>query len=733
MDDDRPSKKKALVPVNNLPEKRYAYQGKVYQHEDNLADVGQRNATWDGYVDDEDDLVDYPVAQDRRRRTITEPMKQSGSRKDYYKDIVEFDGTPKNRIKVGTNKTPSMRSIGKRKPQSDDDDENIIDAAYQNVYESVPPRDPRNLKLTKNSTRMQAPTGTAKKDEPDAMRVISEEKERTKSQVFDIAAPKNKNEGSPLVSQSKRVNDDSLISAKLRRPRSDNDPVVDYIYDNTVGKVVSGAGKAASHASKIGEKGGNAVDSMLDTGAKVGKGIGAGIGAGLGAIDDLAGKFDKSNIGKNIRKQADADYGNFRRKERQFKGSILGTSNYPNNRGYSGYTGSSGRSLNREGIRRLEDLQTRMEYYYRHHIPHPTRGSYDDNEVNLQKKIDKLLRGEAGDSYYTKGGNGGRVVTRDSFFGGSGYGLSSSGKDFSALTTQYSTKDAGGSIMGTAKGGKDATGSIMGARGGKDAAGTIMGQAGQGNREVSYTNVPANRFVGNGKDASGSIIGGRKPTTGGLNLMKTNSNVVVESSDVGFGVGTKNAAGSIIGNKKTASVADLFSSNKPTVKATVPEISEELDPSMLETPVYVPAQERHFGRVNDTKEASRSGIYKRRSGGVRAETRPATKSKLTRKTANGKIAETREVTPSKINRRKTGKIGEDTAVVTPSKLARKKKQATPSKIIGKLGTSGKTISVGVLRRVGEIGTTGSENDIVSKPKIATPSRIVTQKRHGGTA
>ena len=111
-----------------------------------------------------------------------------------------------------------------------------------------------------------------------------------------------------------------------------------------------------------------------------------------------------------------------------------------------------------------------------------------------------------------------------------------------------------------------------------------------------------------------------------------------------------------------------------------------------------------------------------KTGSVKT-TKTATPEGLFSKKEGGVQAETKEASPSKINKRTSGGIRAKT------------RPATPSRLLGKAGNSEKTVTGGLAtRRNGEISTTGTQHGIVSSPKTMTIGSIVTPRRNvGGTS
>ena len=168
----RPSN--ALVPVPNLPEPQFAYQGKLFENEDKIADEAENRYyanQWDEFLETNPEAAnaseDTPVGKDYRGRTVTQSL--AGDRKDYYKDIIGFDGTPRSRIKVGSNQSVGLKRESSKKKRGTwtmpskskskiivDEDEAIIDADYEDVrnspqFRKAQAKDAKDLGLPKKS------------------------------------------------------------------------------------------------------------------------------------------------------------------------------------------------------------------------------------------------------------------------------------------------------------------------------------------------------------------------------------------------------------------------------------------------------------------------------------------------------------------------------------------------------------------------------------------------------
>src|SRR5664280_1635463 len=95
-------------------------------------------------------------------------MHSGGKRAKFYGNVVGYDGTTNGKLEEDLfekpSKSKSRTNVGNNLRDFDkiDEDTAVIDADYQNVYRTVPPRDPRNLGF-----------GKAKREEPAAMRAIS--------------------------------------------------------------------------------------------------------------------------------------------------------------------------------------------------------------------------------------------------------------------------------------------------------------------------------------------------------------------------------------------------------------------------------------------------------------------------------------------------------------------------------------------------------------------------------
>jgi len=175
---------KALVPVPVHPERRFAYVGKVYANEDNIADVGELRAGWDTYnPDDLDIMEDIPIGVGFRGRTKTQKMRSGGQRSKFYEDVVDYEGNPKGKVgNARSNKASKAKSrinVGNNlkdfnKPVKNEP----IDADYVEIppsrFRKAPSRDARNLGLAKKS----------KSTEPAGIAAISKQKRQMKSELF---------------------------------------------------------------------------------------------------------------------------------------------------------------------------------------------------------------------------------------------------------------------------------------------------------------------------------------------------------------------------------------------------------------------------------------------------------------------------------------------------------------------------------------------------------------------
>jgi len=619
----RPSEK-ALVPVPTLPEPQFTYQGKLFENEDKIADEAENRYyanQWDEFLEKNPEAVyaseDIPVGKDYRGRTVTQSP--SGDRKDYYKDILDFDGTPRSRIRAGSHQSVGWKRESRKKkgtwtmPKSKskiivDEDEAIIDADYEDVrnspqFRKAQAKDARDLGLPKRSMK---PVSSQKENPPD-MKAISERKRSTVSEINDIAKSSIKRK--PSLVKSRDLIDESF------------DEVV------KVGKGVAGIGKTVAKA-----------------------GI-AGIGAGFGALDSGVKAFGESAIAKNLRNQAEADYRHMRShgfraaesikgtagNKREISAASLVTQKGRSRKSSSSSSGSSS-SSSRESI---HGFSARYIKEHRGHISlqwfyklqpvefSDVKGYLSNNEINhLRKAANEVFKGHINIGSLSVG----------SISVGSLSGSSSSSKDSVPTLTQKSG-------YGLAKGTKTATiGGLIKKRNHSVSQDTDYGNYGYDN----YGYEPAGTVARVNRNA-GSLVT-TKTRAGGLNTLKTHSDIV--------------------GSTKTATPEGLFSSNKGGVKA-------------------------------QTNEISTSGINKPTSGGVQAQTN--------------------EASPSRLFGKKRGGI------------RAKKRPATPSKLLSKAGDADRTVTAGVIRRSGEIGTTGSENGIVSKSKPVTTGTIVTKKRTGGAS
>jgi hypothetical protein len=287
---------KALVHIQTLPERQYAHEGRVINHERNFAKKAEESYNdkkWNDFLDnyDEEETEDISVGNGFRGMVKTETMKVGGERSKFNSNKVTYAGTAIDKLEnelFDRDVKKAKRScinVGNNLKDFDkiDDDEVIIDADYENIYKTVPPRDVRDVGF-----------GRPKRQEPAAMKAISQKKQSIKSQVTNLASPKNRvEEGSALVSATKMISGESLMSKPsmkekptLVKTRDLVDEGFDALVD--VGKGIAGIGRTVA-----------------------GAGI-AGIGTGFKAIDKGATAFGNSTIGQNIKAQNEADYKHMR-------------------------------------------------------------------------------------------------------------------------------------------------------------------------------------------------------------------------------------------------------------------------------------------------------------------------------------------------------------------------------------------------------------------------------------
>src|SRR5450759_4245213 len=144
-------------------------------------------------------------------------QKMSGARRDYHREIRDKMGDPTGRIRIESNQsvgwkresskkkrgTWTMPSKSKSKAKIIGEDEAIIDADYENVYKTTSPRDARDLGLPERSKR-----STPKRENPPAMRAISDRKRATVSEINELANPSTKRK--PSLVKSRDLVDDAF-------------------------------------------------------------------------------------------------------------------------------------------------------------------------------------------------------------------------------------------------------------------------------------------------------------------------------------------------------------------------------------------------------------------------------------------------------------------------------------------------------------------------------------------
>jgi hypothetical protein len=647
--ESRPSSNKALVPVQVLPERQFAHEGKVINYEDNFAKKAKEryeDQKWNEFLDKNPKFSHIPDEYEElygepdivavgnfRNMPITQKMK--GGRREYYKELRDEWGEPRKRIRVGSNQKVGFTRKSEEKKQKAtwtmpsksksnkvDEDTAVIDADYENVYDTVPPRDPRNIGF-----------GRAKRVEPDAMKAQAKQKEQMKSKINDFAHSKiqNMEEGSgSLVSVTKRVNNDSLVTPSLSpdassEKSSKTEPVLVKTRDriDDAFNVLSDATKGIAGLAKVGA---------------------AGIGAGLGAVDAGAKVFGESTIGKNILGQADAYYKHMRSHGKRAAESIKGTGN---NSQKSGMTAGSLVTLKQHRTHRggsshsssepLEIHGFSYKYAKGSHGKVERRWYYHDREVDL-KTVEAYLTGDE----IKKLRKSADDIFKPNIDAGS---LTSSSSDKGTPTV---TKNNGTPTLVKNKG----TPTLVKKAGYGLVNGTKVATAGglikQRTQNTDYSYEPTYNY--------------NNQTIAGIATTKTAG-----------GLTTKNVGGSIVTNKTNAGGIATMKTNSDVVVGNC-----------------------KTGNIKTTQTATISGINKRKSGGVQADTHT--------------------VTPSKINKRKSGGVRTETR---------------PSQLLGKVGNSEKTITAGVVRRTGEIGTTGSVNGIVGNKKQATVGSIITPRRVTG--
>jgi hypothetical protein len=776
----------ALVPVQVLPEKQYAHEGKIINHEDNFAKKAHEkyeDKKWNEFLDQEEpEMTDVATGTGFRGIVKTEKMAVDGERKKFYSNKVAYGGNAtgklenelfdrdvkksKQRINVGSN----LKDFNKVK-----DDDIYIDADFEDIKKS-----PKFRKVNKDARDLGMPKAKPKREQPAGIRAISDQKEEMKSKINDLANPKNRvDEGSPLVSPTKRVSPESLVTPSQRKRKEFKDPI-DTMFDGLVG-----AGRGIAGVAKAGA---------------------AGVGAGFDALDAGAKVFGNSTIGTNIMGQVDADYKHMRENARHAGNSITAAGGYTTGSSSSSSSSSNSGKYNRTSNGRLEIKgysckmdnsgkikKTIWRYKGEECKSDRVKAALTASEMEILRKdaedisngnynhttgySDSSLKYGDGKSYSGSGSSSGssNTLTRNKDFSA----LTNKGtKDLSALTTKATTKDAAGTIMAT-RGGKDAAGTIMGHTGGKDATGTIMGTGGSGvgygggkdatGTIMGYKNgggsvvgakdatgsIIGNRNTGGGfvggsvggsvgttKDATGSIIGNRN--TGGFGNTRNPDGSIATTKNIGGINTTKNAGGSIIGNRnntggvttmktntnivvgtKTASPSGLFGNKQgsihtQTIQVTPSKINRRKTGNVASGESDLSPSRlfrKNTGQVaSKESELSTSRLFKKGVGQVGAQPIEATKSKIYKRKSGGIHADTREATPSKINKRKSGGI---------------RTESRPSQMLGKIGNSDKTVVAGVTRTEGEIGTNGSGNGIVGNKKQATVGSIITPRRHAG--
>jgi len=506
----RPSEK-ALVPVPTLHEPHFAYQGKLFDNENRIADEAENRYyanQWDEFLKQNPDASeDTPVGKDYRGRTVTQSL--VGDRKDYYKDIIDFDGTPRSRIKVGSNQSVGWKRESRKKKgtwnmpkykkmREEDIDEPIYDADFEDARNS-----PKFRKANKDAKDLGLPKrSTPKREEPAAMRAISDRKRSVVSEINDIDKQSTKKKPSLVKSRD----------------------LVDEAFDalSDVGKTIGKAGKTVAKAGV------------------------AGIGAGFGALDQGATAFGNSTIGKNLKAQADADYKHMRSHGFRAAESIKGTANtgkkagmtagslitpkgHRNVRSKESGTGNIGseESLEIHGIscRYVKGSHGKVE---KHWFYHERQVDFKDVEKVLTAEQIRKLRASADDVF--KG-----HIKIGSLSGSSNNGVPTVGN-----------RGDNGLVNNT-----------------KKAYGLVTQKRIGASHDTDYGYEPAygnNQTIAGVANKTAGVVT-TKTRTGGITTMKTHSDVVV--STIG-GIGT---------SKKIATPEGLFSKKDGGIQAETKEAS----------------------------------------------------------------------------------------------------------------------------------------------------------------
>ena len=200
---------------------------------------------------------------------------------------------------------PSKKRQQKQRKYSFDDDMLILDAKYTEMadeleppkrkeYRTVPPRDARSLKLTKN-----------RKEEPVGIKAISDQKRKIKSQL--------------VKKEPQFVNDGFRIEASAVKPskKSRNNNINDRWLIDAAADELYGAGRAVIKAGKA-------------TGKIVGKAVRDGLDAtkqGIREFNEISEIVCENPMLKNIAAQHEAIMRGMKSQARHTKASIVATGN----------------------------------------------------------------------------------------------------------------------------------------------------------------------------------------------------------------------------------------------------------------------------------------------------------------------------------------------------------------------------------------------------------------------
>ena len=233
---------KSLVTVPVLPENRFAYRGKVYEHEDRFADEGEYRAGWNKYEREHPEELNEINADANRYENEANYVSKYAF--NAHPDRSELDEQMRYNVKNRKKQKKGHKEF-KGKKSAFPEDTPIYDASFREVTDSskfrkAPVRDARELGLATKSKAV----------EPAGIAAISANKRKVKSELLNFNPIKPSK-----PARNNRNGDDWLIDEAFEHVAKAGKAIVKA--GKATGKVAGKAIKEGFQATKKGIQGFN--------------------------------------------------------------------------------------------------------------------------------------------------------------------------------------------------------------------------------------------------------------------------------------------------------------------------------------------------------------------------------------------------------------------------------------------------------------------------------------------